>query len=71
MLSNVIKKTKQLLEDYSLKLYIYTNKITNKIYIKIKININILKIYINNFKINIYIFFLNILKLTKFIIKHI
>ena len=52
MFTNVIKKTKQLLEDYSLRLYIYTNKITNKIYIKIKININILKIYIYKFKIN-------------------
>ena len=52
MFTNVIKKTKQLLEDSSLRLYIYTNKITNKIYIKIKININILKIYIYNFKIN-------------------
>ena len=71
MFTNVIKKTKQLLEDYSLRLYIYTNKITNKIYIKIKININILKIYINNFKINKFYLFLNILKLTKFIIKHI
>ena len=52
MFTNVIKKTKQLLEASSLRLYIYINKITNKIYIKIKININILKIYIYNFKIN-------------------
>ena len=53
-------------------IYIYINKITNKIYIKIQININILKIYIYYFKINKKNLILKkILKLTKFIIKHI